>query len=357
MSRLRRYIPRRVIRTVRNLQQRAQVRAIRRAHAQAKTAAPAPLLPTALVIPVHNDAIRLARLLDTASAMGFAQIIVVDDGSDLPVVIGADRSDVTLIRHDTPRGPGAARTTGTAHVTAPYLIYLDSDDLPTAELPPLLADLARQPAFDVCLYKHIDSHIANSGHWGQPPADEAHWSAAGVAIGALQEAPRAVWPELAQIANYPWNKVYRTAFLREHDIRCADTPVHQDITLHWLTFLHAQRLLTSDRTCVWHMIADGANRLTNRTGPERLRVFEALAPIVAANPPPDMAVALTRFVLTLSDWIRSVLDPVHLPAFESALAHWLKDTIAGWHTQIEASDPALMAQIKTQIKTQITDHP
>ena len=346
MSRLRRFVPRRLVRTVRAIQQRAQVRAIRRAHARAhaRAAAPAqaPLLAVALVIPVHNDARRLARLLAVAQPMGFAQIVVVDDGSDVPV---ATPDGVTLIRHETARGPGAARTTGTVQVTAPYLIYLDSDDLPTAELPDLLADLARQPAFDVCLFKHIDSHIANSGHWGQPEADEAHWRAAGVAVGALNAPPRAAWPDLAQIAAYPWNKVYRTAFLRDHDIRCADTPVHQDITLHWLTFLHARTLLTSDRACVWHMIADGAGRLTNRRGPERLRVFETLEPVLAADPPPDMMVALVRFVLHLSDWIAMVIDPVHRPAFDAALDHWLGRTIAPWHDPIAALAPDLADRI------------
>ena len=347
MSRLRRHVPRQLVRAVRAIQQRAQIRAIRRAHARAAALAPAPLLPTALVIPVHNDAQRLARLLDMAQPMGFAQIVVVDDGSDAPVTVPPG---VTLIRHDTARGPGAARTTGTVHVTTPYLIYLDSDDLPTSDLPPLLADLAHQPAFDVCLFKHIDSHIANSGHWGQPEADEAHWRAAGVAVGALCRPPRAVWPDLAQIAAYPWNKVYRTAFLRDHDIRCADTPVHQDITLHWLTFLHARTLLTSDRACVWHMIADGAGRLTNRRGPERLRVFETLVPVLAADPPPDMMVALVRFVLHLSDWIAMVIDPAHRAAFDAALGAWLARTIAPWHETIAARAPDLMAEIAARIR-------
>lgn len=341
MSRLRRYVPRRVVRHVRALQQRVQVRAIRRAHAQ-RTAPPATqLLPVTLVIPVHNDAARLARLLALAQDMEFAQIIVVDDGSDTPV----QADNVTLIRHDTPLGPGPARNAALPQVTAPYLVFIDSDDLPTTELTALLADLADAAPFDICLFKHVDSRIANHGHWGQPDWDEAHWRAAGLAIGALREAPRAVWPDLAQTANYPWNKVYRTAFLTDNGIGCADTPVHEDVTLHWLGFLHAKRILTSDRTCVWHMVADGAGRQTNRSGAERLSLFDALAPVVAAKPPADMAVALVRFVLALSGWIRTVLDADHAPAFEAALTHWLHVTVSDWHADIAAADPALLAQI------------
>ncbi|MFT6445518.1 MAG: hypothetical protein ACJA1J_001770 [Sulfitobacter pontiacus] len=344
MSRLRRLVPRRLKRLVRTQQQRAQVRAIHRAHARSKPPVPAHLLPTALVIPVHNDALRLTRLLDVANDMGFAEIIVVDDGSDTPVIA----EHVTLIRHNAPLGPGPARSAGLARVTAPYTLFIDSDDLPTPDLALLLADLATATPFDFCLFKHIDSRIANQGHWGQPEGDEMHWQAAGLAIGALRDAPSAVWSDLAQTTNYPWNKVYRTAFLTDHDIRCADVTVHEDIALHWLSFFHAARVLTSDRTCVWHLIDPDAARQSNRSGAERLGLFDALAPVVAADPAPAMCVAFVRFVLALTTWARTVMDAEHLPAFDAALIQWLTQTVQHWHDDIAAADPALLARITKQ---------
>ena len=349
MSRLRRLVPRGIKRVIRTQQQRAQVRAIHRAHARAVTPPPAPLLPTALVIPVHNDAVRLARLLDVARDIGFAQIIVVDDGSDSPVVA----PDVTLFRHDTALGPGPARSAGLALVTAPYVLFIDSDDLPTANLVPLLADLAERAGaragaapFDFCLFKHVDSRVANFGYWGQPDGDEAHWQRAGLSIGALRDAPPAAWPDLAQTTNYPWNKVYRTAFLTDHAIRCADVTVHEDIAMHWLSFLHATRVLTSDRACVWHMIDPDAARQSNRSGTERLALFDALAPVVVAGLPPALRVAFVRFVLALTDWARTVIAPAHHAAFDAALTQFLTDTVSDWHADIIAADPALMARIR-----------
>jgi hypothetical protein len=344
MSRLRRLVPRGIKRLIRTQQQRAQVRAIHRAHARAVPPVPPPLLPTALVIPVHNDADRLASLLDVARDIGFAQIIVVDDGSDVPITA----PDVTLFRHKTALGPGPARSAGLALVTAPYVLFIDSDDLPTADLVPLLADLTNATPFDFCLFKHVDSRVANFGYWGQPEGDERHWQAAGLAIGALRDAPPAAWPDLAQTTNYPWNKVYRTAFLTDHNIRCADVTVHEDIALHWRSFFHASRVLTSDRTCVWHLIDPDAARQSNRSGVERLALFDALAPVVASGPPPAMRVAFVRFVLALTTWARTVMEAEHLPAFDAALTQWLTQTVHHWHADITAADPALLARMTAQ---------
>ncbi len=145
-------------------------------------------------------------------------------------------------------------------------MFLDADDLPTAALPALLADLARDSKpFDVCIYKYADSRLALAGRWGQPDWDEAFWTAAAWARG-----PWANWPrppaDSGADGELPWNKIYRTAFLRQNRIGCAPTPVHQDIPLHWLALALADRMLVSDRICVWHQVAAGGNRLTNRRG-------------------------------------------------------------------------------------------
>lgn len=66
-----------------------------------------------------------------------ARLIVVDDGSNPPL-------DGAHLRHDTNRGPGAARNTGLAEVTTPLVAFVDTDVSLTNDgwLAPLLAHFA-----------------------------------------------------------------------------------------------------------------------------------------------------------------------------------------------------------------------
>lgn len=100
------------------------------------------------VVPVKDRPVALARLLD---ALGGLRVVVVDDGStDLAATVAvARRAGVTLLCHDTSRGPAAARNTGLGAVTTPLVAFVDSDVVPRPGwLGPLLEQL-EDPAVGV----------------------------------------------------------------------------------------------------------------------------------------------------------------------------------------------------------------
>lgn len=76
-----------------------------------------------LVVPVKDNPDGLNRLLD--STTDIEARIVVDDGSRVHVASGA-------IRHERPRGPGAARNAGWQRTTTPLVAFADSDTLPAS---------------------------------------------------------------------------------------------------------------------------------------------------------------------------------------------------------------------------------
>ena len=79
-----------------------------------------------VVIPAYNDADGLATCLDS---LGDLPVVVVDDASRNSAEIAAvcETREAQLIRHNTNRGPAAARNTGLAQVTTSLVGFVDTD--------------------------------------------------------------------------------------------------------------------------------------------------------------------------------------------------------------------------------------
>lgn len=98
----------------------------------------------AVVIPCHDDGIVVKEAVASAAAQDETpEIVVVDDGSTDPATLAALEElsgQVTVLRQDN-AGPGAARTAGLRHSSAPYVFVLDADD---RLAPGALADMVRR---------------------------------------------------------------------------------------------------------------------------------------------------------------------------------------------------------------------
>ncbi|EKE44876.1 glycosyl transferase [Oceaniovalibus guishaninsula JLT2003] len=312
------------------------------------------------VIPVWNDFDGLLALLDDMKALAcFDEVVIVDDSSFPPVQHRLAAHPETVkglrvvqLRNAQQRGAGYARNRGLRHVTADRVVFLDSDDRLLDEFGYLAADLAQEPgdAFDLCLFAHVDSRVASGGGWGPLPDDAELWRKAGI-HGLLGPLPRAMLPQIIQIAAYPWNKVYRTGFLREQGIGCTELLVHNDIELHWRSLIRADRMLVSDRMAVYHYVRDGAGRLTNRRGAERAEVTRALAPVAwdVARLAPDLAPAFARFAVRLFDWGLDTLEP----EFRQIFLDRARAFLAG---AFDERAFAAIAEAEPEIAARILDH-
>lgn len=314
-------------------------------------------LDLTLAIPVLNDLPHLLRLLARVARLGLARhVVVVDDGSDVAIdksalldVAGLAPDRLTLLRHDMARGPGMARNLALAHAPGDHLLFLDADDLPTPELLDLRRDLAGQ-TFDFCLFQHHDTRMERDGLWGQMPHDHALWRATGADLGALCPLSGPGAATLSGTANYPWNKIYRTGFLRDNAIGCSDILVHEDIELHWNSFLEARQILTSDRIGVIHFVSADGGRLTNLLGPERLQVFgplERIATRIDQHRADRFALPFYRFAFGLIDWISDNLAPDLQDRFAGLTRDFLQTHLNPvLQAEITRQSPALLDRVQ-----------
>jgi mycofactocin system glycosyltransferase len=103
-----------------------------------------------VVVPARDRPARLARCLEGVRAScPRSPIVVVDDGSDDPAAVRASctQHGVTVIRHHVPLGPAAARNTGLAASSTPYVAFVDSDVV----VPPAWAALLLGHFADPCV--------------------------------------------------------------------------------------------------------------------------------------------------------------------------------------------------------------
>lgn len=120
-----------------------------------------------VVVPVRDRPRELARLLDALAATtpGLGEVVVVDDGSTAPDAtrrVAAPRG-ARVVRHETSRGPAAARNTGAAAASGDLVAFLDSDVVPEPGwLAPLLGHLA-DPAVALVAPRIVAWEPASSG--------------------------------------------------------------------------------------------------------------------------------------------------------------------------------------------------
>lgn len=318
----------------------------------------------ALAIPVKDDHAALAQLLRQAREMHvFDQVVIVDDGSSSPIETDGGHAGpwalpVAVLRHDHATGPGPARNRALAQITAEHFIYMDADDRLTSDFPEIWHAARMQDThFDLCLFRHHDTRQEHAGRWGQMPQDDCIWHRAGVfgpgrpRIAAVDEATRM---QLSETANYPWNKIYRTAFLRQHGIGCAPCLVHEDIPLHWGALQHAQTVLASPLVGVVHRVAEDGARLTNRRGIERLAVFDVLhgvlADLMATRAERDLVPAFWRFCSGLFEWIRGQIDVTLAPRYRIALHEFLSLALTPpLFDTLSRHDPVLALRLTLQM--------
>ncbi|MQA95059.1 MAG: glycosyltransferase [Streptosporangiales bacterium] len=201
----------------------------------------------AVVIPCHNvDAYLDAALGSLAAQPAFrdAQVICVDDGSTdatprLLAEFAEQHANVTLLRLPG-LGPGAARNAGLERVDAPYVTFLDSDDVLAEGALDALLDSARTTGADLVIGDHTAFPERPYGPW------KRHFGSGDQLITHPADLEDLVFSCAA------WGRLFRTRLLEEARLRFAEGVLFEDAWLTIPALLAARRTALLDRTVVYY---------------------------------------------------------------------------------------------------------
>ncbi|PZG30847.1 CDP-glycerol:glycerophosphate glycerophosphotransferase [Spongiactinospora gelatinilytica] len=169
-----------------------------------------------VVVITYNDAGRLPRAVRSVldQTLHGLEVIIVDDAStdDTPQVAAelcAQDPRVRFIRR--PRnsgGCGAPRNTGMALATSPYIMFLDSDDtLPRHTCKSLITEIERTQA------DFVTGQIQRVYEWRRKPQRYFPDLYRRRVVDGIRRDPEMF------LDTFATNKLYRTSFLKEHDLR------------------------------------------------------------------------------------------------------------------------------------------
>jgi glycosyltransferase involved in cell wall biosynthesis len=82
---------------------------------------------TTVVIPAFNEANGITGTISGLKSQGFAEILVVDDGSTDETAARAEAAGARVIRHPYNKGNGAAVKTGIREASSPVILLMDAD--------------------------------------------------------------------------------------------------------------------------------------------------------------------------------------------------------------------------------------
>lgn len=266
-----------------------------------------------IVLTTYNLADCVREALESLCAQSYThiEIIVVDDGSrdgTLEIVEEFAQGDARIRLFQTEHvGAGGARNFGLSQVQGDYVMILDGDDVFDVHMVEYLVRHAECTQADVCVclseeMDHVSgartpipwavkrSQISEDVYEGfermeARGAKEAGADALRAATGAGENASnssvshaltcsyRTIPGNLfAAFMGWPWDKLYRTDFLRAHNLVFPTDLRHsEDLLFVYPALLYAERIAVVDRVLVAHRMGRGVSVSSSRS--EHIHAF------------------------------------------------------------------------------------
>ncbi len=268
-----------------------------------------PDIDLTIVIPVFNSADLLRETLDSVLALSGLRfnVLAVDDGStddSLNVLkeYEASHTNVHVFAQGN-RGAGRARNSIIPLCTGRYTFFLDADDVIDADALAAAVTQADTESADLLFVKYRIDFVDEGRSQAMFNSDRELW--AQLPEATRNDQRRAI---LAQVINYPWNRIIRTSLLHDANIFFGATVVHNDVLYHWHSVVGAQSISYLDVEVCAHRKFATRSQVTNISDSRRLAVLEALRStherISTLEAFPEVQDQWRAFALHLLEWAR-----------------------------------------------------
>lgn len=216
-----------------------------------------------VIVPGRDVAAYAAEALDSLRAQTLPQwrAILVDDGSTdattaLFAEAAASDSRFRLVRHDRPRGLGAARNAALDLVDTPFVGFLDADDVLTPSALEVLVGSLTATGSDFAVGAYV--RLRPDADGGYTPGVVQPWVMASTSPArrgtTLAEHPEASGNIVA------WSKVSRIEFWRRHDLRFPEGRAYEDQIVAQRMYTGARAFdVVPDVVVLWRERADGSS--------------------------------------------------------------------------------------------------
>lgn len=213
-----------------------------------------------VVVPAYNAAEYIDRCLDSVRCQTHSnlEIIVVDDGSaddtlDRIRKHASEDSRITVLTQEN-RYAGVARNEGFSHASGEYVAFLDADDFFDSRMIESMVGRACDAKADVVVcrsnfYDDVTDEIRPIGFSLQLVECDSVYS--GYELRDVM---------FRFCVGWPWDKLYRSEFVRKHDLRFQDLRTSNDAYFVFMSLMLAERIAFVGDALVMHR-TNNANSL------------------------------------------------------------------------------------------------
>lgn len=216
-----------------------------------------------VIVPVYNAENYLSECIDSlfGQTLKNVEFIFVNDGSSdnsLEILQQYSKKDDRIqVYTQENQHAGVARNFGMSKAKGEYITFLDSDDIMLPDALELLYKKAKDSAADIVMGKACSfgkdvmqrRMLVSAFNDKYLPTDE---------VFSCHTHSKYFF----QItAGAPWGKIYRTAFIREHDIQFPPLPRTEDIAFVFAAMIRAKIITTVRETLIYYRENIGSGSL------------------------------------------------------------------------------------------------